>query len=116
MSVRYHRVQIGGQENYHPNDRFSLNMRLRYVGATTWPEFEDAAAGNPDFYAMRLPGTVYLHLTVQKRFWGERLRLSATMRNVLDHPHLAHPAGARTHALFQIAMRFAIQTRNVGSS
>ena len=116
LGAWYHRVQIGGQGDYHPNDRFSLNMRLRYVGATTWSEFEDAAAGNPEFYAMRLPGAVYLHLTVQKRFWGERLRLSATMRNVLDRPHLAHPAGARTHALFQVAMRYAIQARNAGSS
>lgn len=115
-SAWYHRMQIGGQGEFHPNDRFSLNMRLRYVGATIWAEFEEAAAGNPEFYTTRLPGAVYLHLTVQKRFWGERLRLSATMRNVLDHPHLAHPAGARTHALFQVAMRYAFQATNVGSS
>lgn len=115
-SAWYHRMQIGGRGEFHPNDRFSLDVRLRYVGATTWAEFEEAAAGNPEFYTTRLPGAVYLHLTVQKRFWGERLRLSATMRNVLDHPHLAHPAGARTRALFQVAIRYAIQARNASSS
>ncbi|MXZ04693.1 MAG: hypothetical protein F4Y90_04140 [Rhodothermaceae bacterium] len=115
-SAWYHRMQVGGQGEFHPNDRLSLNMRLRYVGATTWAEYEEAAADNPEFYTTRLPGAVYLHLTVQKRFWGERLRLSATMRNVLDHPHLAHPAGARTHALFQVAMRYAFQAGNAGSS
>ena len=115
-SAWYHRIQIGGHAEYHPNDRFSLNMRLRYVGATTWAEYKEAAAGNPEFYTARLPSAVYLHLTVLKRFWGERLRLSATMRNVLDHPHLAHPAGARTNALFQVAMRYAFQAGNAGSS
>ena len=115
-SAWYHRMQIGGQGEFHPNDRFSLNMRLRYVGATTWAEFEEAAAGNPEFYTTRLLGAVYLHLTIQKRFWGERLRLSATIRNALDHPHLAHPAGARTRAVFQVAMRYAFRITKVGSS
>ncbi len=111
----HHRLQAGMRGEFRPNDRFSLDLRLRYVGASAWHAFERAAKENPEFYAMRLPGTVHLHLTVQKRFWGNRLRMSATMRNVLDHPHITHPAGARTRALFQVTLQYLFQVRNTAS-
>ncbi|MCY3594865.1 MAG: hypothetical protein OXH01_06470 [Bacteroidetes bacterium] len=102
----HHRLQVGVRGEFHPNDRFSLDLRFRYVGASAWHAFERAAEENPEFYAMRLPSTVHLHLTAQKRFWQNRLRISATMRNVLNHPHITHPAGARTRSLFQVTLRY----------
>ena len=107
-----HRIQMGIHGEFLPNERFSLDMRLRYIGSSLWHEFKEAARENPEFYVMRLPGTVHLHLTVQKRLWGEQLRVSATMRNVLDHPHIAHPAGARTRALFQVALSYSFLWRD----
>ena len=109
----HHRLQMGIRGEYRPNDRFSMDMRLRYTGPATWHEFEDAAKGNPEFYIMQLPGTVHLHLTIQKRFWKNHLRMNATMRNVLDHPHVSHPAGARTRAVFQLAVQYAFRERKI---
>ncbi len=112
----HHRLQVGLRGEFRPSPRFSLNLRLRYVGSSTWHEFERAARDRPGFYAAQLPGAVHLHLTVQKRFWSDRLRMSATMRNVLDHPHLTHPAGARTRALFQVTLHYAFQMRSRDAS
>lgn len=109
----HHRLQVGIRGEFHPNDRFSLDLRFRYVGASAWHAFEGAAKENPEFYAMRLSGSVHLHLTAQKRFWENRLRISATMRNVLDHPHIIHPAGARTRALFQVTLQYLFGVRNI---
>ncbi len=103
----HQRIQMGMRGEFQPSDRFSLDLRLRYTGPALWDEFTEAARENPSFYVAQLPGTVHLHMTVQKRFWGNRLRMSATMRNVLDHLHLAHPAGGRTRSLFQVALRYA---------
>ena len=111
----HHRLQVGMRGEFQPNDRFSLDVRVRYIGATVWNEFEEAARKNPEFYTMNLPGTAHLHLTIQKRFWENRLRVSATMRNVLDHPHITHPAGARTRALFQVSLHYAFQMRSTDS-
>jgi len=105
----HHHMQMGVRGEFRPNNRFSMDMRLRYTGPSTWQTWENAARENAEFYSMRLPGTVHAHLTIQKRFWEDRLRMSATMRNVLDHPHITHPAGARTRALFQVAVQYAFR-------
>ena len=107
-----HRIQVGIRGEFQPNKRFSIDMRLRYVGPSSWNEYQEAAKENPVFYVMRLPSAVHLHLTVQKRLWEEHLRISATMRNVLDHPHIAHPAGARSRALFQVALSYSFGRQN----
>ncbi len=107
-SAWHHRMLMGFRGEFQPNDRFSLNLRLRYTGSSVWHEYEQASRENPEFYAMQLPSAVHLHLTIQKRFWKDHLRLSATMRNLLDHPHLTHPAGAKTRALFQVAVQYAL--------
>ncbi len=110
----HHRLQVGMRGEFRPNDRFSLDLRFRYVGARTWYAFERASHENPEYYTMQLPGTAHLHLTAQKRFWGNRLRVSATMRNLLDHPHISHPAGARTRASFHVNLYYLFGTRNTG--
>ena len=112
----HHRFLMGLRAEFQPNERFSLDLRLRYTGSAVWHEYENAANENPEFYAMRLPGTLHMHLTVQKRLWKNHLRVSATMRNVLDHPRLVHPAGARTRAVFLVAIRYAFRTRSADPS
>ena len=102
-----HRFLIGVRGEYQPNERFSMDMRLRFMSQSTWEPYKEAALHNPEFYAASVPSAVYLHITLQKRLWDDRLRISATMRNVLDHPYILHPAGARTRALFQVAIRYS---------
>ncbi|MCY4170881.1 MAG: hypothetical protein OXE59_03050 [Bacteroidetes bacterium] len=109
MNAWIQRMHFGMRGEFRPNERFSIDMRLGYVGSSKWEEYEDAASKNPEFYAVELPSRVYLHLTVQKRFWGDRLRMNASMRNVLDDSHISHPAGARVNALFQVGLKYAFR-------
>ena len=88
-------------------------MRLRFVGQSTWEQYREVALHNPKFYVASVPNAVYLHVTLQKRLWEDRLRISATMRNVLDHPYILHPAGARTRGLFQVAVSYAFTAKNI---
>ena len=85
---------------FAPNERFSVQARLTYRGATTWPQYGTGAApGGP--YPARLPATWLLDLTAQKRFWGDHLRASLALRNLLDEPERSHAAGPVTRlALF----------------
>ncbi len=76
-----------------PNARFSLFARLRYRGGTEWPLYRYAAEEAPAYYASSLQARAVLDLTVQKRFWQDHMRLGASLRNVLDHAYLLHPAG-----------------------
>jgi len=108
-----HRLLIGIRGEYQPNDRFSIDMRLRFIGQSTWGEYSEVALANPEFYAASLPSALNMHVTVQKRLWKNRLRISATVRNVLDHPYITHPAGARTRTLFQVAVSYAFRTKNI---
>ena len=80
---------------FAPNERFSLQARLTYRGATTWPQYDAGAApGGP--YPARLPTTWLLDLTAQKRFWDDHLRASLALRNVFDEPERSHAAGPVT--------------------
>ncbi|MCY4224503.1 MAG: hypothetical protein OXF06_06665 [Bacteroidetes bacterium] len=108
-----HRFLIGVRGEFQPNERFSIDMRLRFVGQSTWEQYREVALHNPKFYVASVPNAVYLHVTLQKRLWEDRLRISATMRNVLDHPYILHPAGARTRGLFQVAVSYAFTAKNI---
>ncbi len=105
----HQRVLAYAQVDFAPNPRFTLHARARYRGVSNWPDYSAAAQAAPEHYAFRMPAAVLVDLTAQKRLWGERLRLSATLRNLADHSHISHPAGSRTRLLFQIRIQYRFE-------
>ena len=96
---------------FRPDSRFSLFGRLRYMTSARWPAYQDAARAAPEFYTADLPRAALLDFAVQKRFWGDHLRLSATLHNVLNQPYRAHPAGAVMRMAFTFRMQIFFQYR-----
>ena len=90
------RLLVQSTTDYTPHPRFSLQMRVWLRGASHWPAYEAAAREGPTYYADRLSPALLADLTVLKRLWREHLSLSATLRNLVDHDYLHHPAGGRS--------------------
>ncbi len=47
----------------------------------------------------------------QKRFWGDRLGLSLSLRNFLNEAYRMHPAGAVTNMVFQVRLQAYLHAR-----
>ena len=92
--------------HFAPNERFTVHGRIRYRGPVLWPDYAGAASMAPDRYASAFPGAVLVSATVQKRFWHERLRLSASLRNLLNRPYRTHPGGAESRLSFHVRMQY----------
>jgi hypothetical protein len=94
--VNLPRYRLGYTARFQPNDRFSLYARLRYQSGTRWPHYRLRGAQPRQAYATRRPAVVLVDLTAQKRLWRDHLRGSLSLRNALNAPYLAEPAGTRT--------------------
>jgi len=92
---------------FTPNQRFSLYGALRYRGTAFWPEYLAAEIEAPSYYDATLPSAAASDFTIQKRLWGERLRVSASLRNLFSGPYRTHPAGAPSRLLFLVRMQYA---------
>ncbi len=94
---------------FMPNSRFSLYGRLRYRGPSSWPDYAWVSTEAPDRYDAVLPGAVLGDLTIQKRLWHQRLRLSASLHNLLNQSYRTHPGGSVSrltlHLRVQIELR-----------
>ncbi len=91
---------------YLPVPRLSVTSRLLYESATEWRGYEGAASQAPDLFDAAFDARWQLHLTAQKRFWGDRMRASASLRRVLDKPIRYHPAGAPIDMEFFVDVHF----------
>ena len=104
------RVRVHATADYAPNPRFTLHLRMYVRGSSYWAAYEEAARDGPEFYTDMLPTAVYADLAVQKLLWRDHLSISATLRNLLDHPVLMHPAGGRTRLSVHMRMAYRFTT------
>ena len=84
-----------------PMPRMSVFGRFTFAAPTMWQMYSDAALAAPDLYASTLPSIGRLDVTIQKRFWGDHVRLGASLRNMLDRTYPTHPAGPTSELAFQ---------------
>ncbi|MDE2958087.1 MAG: hypothetical protein OXU68_13925 [Bacteroidota bacterium] len=104
------RLLLQSTTDYSPHPRFSLQVRIRVRGASHWPAYESAARENPFYYTDRLSPAFLADLTLLKRLWHEHLSLSATLRNLVDHDHLHHPAGGRSRLTLHLRLMWHFST------
>ncbi len=98
--------------DFTPNPRFSVYGAVRYRGASTWPAYFGAASTAPSLFNTTLPGVVSSDITIQKRFWGERISFSASLRNLFSGPYRTHPAGAPSRLTYLFRLQYAFRTFN----
>ena len=108
-SAWHERLRVHVQADFTPNPRFTVHARVRYRGSSYWYDYEDAARDGSAHYAANLPSALFADLTVQKRLWGDHLNMSATLRNLIDHPHLSHPASGRTRLSFHVKLAYSFR-------
>ena len=105
-----HRMLLHASASYAPNQRLSLRMLMRVRGASQWPAYEEVAHDGAAHYTDYLSPGVFMDLTIRKRLWRDHLDLSATLRNLLDHDHLHHPAGGRSRLSFHLRLAWAFHS------
>ena len=90
---------------YAAAGRLTLFARIRYVGQSHWAAYDKAADASGGLYASRIPSAHLLDVTVTKSLWEHRMVATMSLRNVLNHAHRAHPAGAITYMALHIGLR-----------
>lgn len=95
---------------YAPNDRFSLLARARYQASSTWSEYQHASFTSEGFYQWVLPPQVLLDIAATKRFWRDHIVANVSVRNLLNEPYRAHPAGAIFNMSFHFALRVSFNS------
>lgn len=90
---------------FSPNDRFSLWARARYQPSTVWSEYEAASVSSGGFYVSELAARVLLDVAATKRLWRDHLAATLSIRNLLNEPYRAHPAGAVFNMSFHFVLR-----------
>jgi len=94
------------QAGYKPYSDVAVNVRLQYRSETEWAEFENLDGElNRTFHVQypfqyyqfsnRLPEHVRLDLSASKWFWAQRLRLTLTLKNLLNENFQTYPIGTR---------------------
>jgi hypothetical protein len=97
LAVAYGTVPVleaGALAAVEPVRRLVLGARLEVTSRRTWPGYQAAEAVPASQAEARLPALWRLDLSATKRLWGDRLRASAALRNVLDERLRTHPAGS----------------------
>ncbi len=93
---------------FAPNSRFSLFGKVRYQGSARWADYDLVAASAPGRYVSTIPSALYGSLTIHKRFWRQRLRVSASLHNLLNRPYRSHPGGAATGLAFDVQIQLRL--------
>ncbi len=93
-NVPWHRITYTAR--FVPLSRFSLFTSLRYQAPTQWPAYQQADLESSGRYPARLPAVFLWDTTVQKCFWGDRIRATLSLQNLLNQRVRLHPAGAVT--------------------
>ena len=107
-AVWHTRTLVQLQLRFVPNSRFSIHGALRYRGASSWSDYARVASEAPDRYSAALPSAAIADLTIQKRFWRQRLRVSASLRNLLNEPYRTHPGGAASRLAFHVRVQYRL--------
>ena len=97
------------QIRFAPNPRLSLFGTVRYRGAANWPYYAQVATTAPERYTDVLPDDFFASLTIQKRFMGDRLRMSASLRNLANQPQRTHPGGASLRLALHVQVQLAFR-------
>ncbi len=81
--------------SFQPTPRFSVLGVLQYLSSTVWEEYLDPGLARETPYSGRIPESWVSDISLQKWFWGDRIRTGLLFRNVLGEKLIYHPMGAR---------------------
>jgi len=92
--------------NFSPSKDFTLSANICYSGETEWYEyFMINEYQNPirePEYSHKIERTLLLNISLQKTFWRDRVRINASIYNLLNNEIQYHPLGGVMNLIFYL--------------
>ncbi len=69
--------------------RFDVAMRTQAISKTAWQNYD-----NGTLQMVHIPANFTTDVSINKKMWGERININATLRNIFNQKEWYHPLGA----------------------
>lgn len=76
-----------------PFSNLSVYMTINYSSAKEWIEYRNIISEGDEFYRSKLKNLFLINCGVTKIFWSERIKISASIENLLNNRIQYHPVG-----------------------
>ena len=77
--------------------RFDVAMRTQALSKTAWQNYYNGA-----LQMVNIPSNFTTDVSINKKMWGERMNINATLRNIFNQKEWYHPLGASFSARFMV--------------
>lgn len=95
---------------YFPFKDIIASLVLNYNTATKWIEYRNIEEGSNNRYLFKLPDLLLVNCAVTKKFWSDRIRISAVIHNLLNKRVQYHPVGGTFDITFFIKAEAELQS------
>lgn len=77
--------------------RFDIATRTQALSKTAWQNYN-----NGTLQTVNIPAVFTTDISINKKLWGERININATLRNVFNQKEWYHPLGANFATRFMV--------------
>jgi hypothetical protein len=77
--------------------RFDVAIRTQALSKTAWQNYD-----NGTLQMVHIPSNFTTDLSINKKMWGERININATLRNIFNQKEWYHPLGANFATRFMV--------------
>jgi hypothetical protein len=77
--------------------RFDFAMRTQAISKTAWQNYDNGA-----LQIVNIPSNFTTDVSINKKMWGERININATLRNIFNQKEWYHPLGASFSTRFMV--------------
>lgn len=95
---------------YFPFKDITASLVLNYNTSTKWIEYRNIEEGSNNRYLFKLPDLLLVNCAVTKKFWSDRIRVSAVIHNLLNKRVQYHPVGGTFDITFFIKAEAELQS------
>lgn len=94
--------------NYKPFDDIYFGADANYSTATEWFNFRQIGSSSNDLYNFTVPNRVVINIAASKTFYKEHFKLSAMVKNLLNHKVQYHPLGSTFDMMFVLKLELNV--------
>ncbi len=95
---------------YSPFTDITASLTLNYQTSTEWIEYRNIESGSNSRYLYKLFDLMLVNCSVTKKFWSDRIRISALIHNLLNNRIQYHPVGGTFDITFLIKAEADLQS------
>lgn len=88
----------------------TASLILNFQSSAEWIDYRNIESGSNNRYFGKLPEIVLVNCAVTKKFWSDKVRISATIHNLLNKRIQYHPVGGSFDLTFFIKAEADLQS------